>query len=72
MNALRVKHVLGKAKFSRSTLYERMRDEVDPFPHPFPLGEKAVAWDEQEVDAWLERQKAKRVWQPPQVVEAAD
>jgi predicted DNA-binding transcriptional regulator AlpA len=71
MNVLRVKHVLGKAKFSRSTLYDRMRDEVDPFPSPFRLGEKSVAWDEAEVDAWLKRQKAKRVWQPPQAVEAA-
>ena len=30
------------------------------FPPPIPLGVRMRRWDEQEVDAWLERRAAKR------------
>ena len=38
---------------SRSTIYDKMSKGT--FPRPVKLGERAVAWRESDVVAWLER-----------------
>ncbi len=43
---------------SASTLYDKMA--AGEFPKPVPIGPRAVAWVEDEVLAWQERQIAKR------------
>jgi predicted DNA-binding transcriptional regulator AlpA len=54
---LRIKDLEARTGLSTSTIYDRM-DEKSPryapdFPKSFPLGGKAVGWNENEVDAWL-------------------
>jgi len=53
---LRRKEVEHKTGLSRATIYRLMRKDL--FPQCSCIGMRAVAWDEQEVDAWLiERQR---------------
>ena len=42
----------------RSTCYLRMSQGT--FPKPVPIGEKAVAWLESDLQNWIERQVEKR------------
>lgn len=54
---LRIKDLEERTGLSTSTIYDRM-DARSPryapdFPKSFPLGGKAVGWNEDEVDAWL-------------------
>ncbi|RYH67305.1 MAG: AlpA family phage regulatory protein [Alcaligenaceae bacterium] len=55
--SLRLKAVLEKIQVSRSTVYLWMNKSspyFDPtFPLPFKLGRSLIAWDCEEVDAWL-------------------
>lgn len=47
---LRVRAVVELTGRSRSTIYN------DPdFPKPFPISQRAVAWDEQEILDWMAR-----------------
>ena len=56
MNVLRIAQLVQKAGLSRQTIYRRLND--DPyFPKPFSIGSNSVAWDETEVDRWLESRK---------------
>ena len=56
---LRVAPTRAKAGFpSNSSLYNAM--EHAGFPRPIKIGERAVAWIEEEVDRWIEAQRAKR------------
>jgi prophage regulatory protein len=49
----------AKAGFpSNSSLYSAM--ERSGFPRPIKLGERSVAWVEEEVDAWIEARRAQR------------
>lgn len=55
--SLRLKALLEKIQVSRSTVYLWMNKSspyFDPtFPLPFKLGRALIAWDCEEVDAWL-------------------
>jgi len=58
----------SRTGLSRSTIYSKLRQsatrpqDYDPtFPQPVKLGSRAVGWREDEVDAWLQAQAAKRV-----------
>ncbi len=48
---LRLPQVRARVGLSRSTIYLRMQQ--GEFPTPVPLGTRAVAWLESEVDAWI-------------------
>ena len=50
---LRLKRVLSMTGMGRSWLYDAMARPVDPFPRPYRISERAVAWSEQEVRAWM-------------------
>lgn len=45
-----VEHLTG---WKKSSIYDAMNRSVDPFPRPFRLGERCVAWREKEVLAWM-------------------
>jgi len=53
---LRRKTVEDKTGFSRTTIYRLMNQGL--FPKCIRIGIRAVAWDEQEIDAWIEERKA--------------
>lgn len=55
---LRIKAVEAKTGYSRATLYRKIG--AHEFPAPIPLGERAVAWLESDVDHWIERRIAAR------------
>lgn len=62
---LRRHEVERKTGLSASKLYGmigsgRERDRDPDFPRPVPLGVRSVAWLESEIDAWIERQVARR------------
>ena len=48
---LRRKQVETRTGFSRSTLYQCIKDGV--FPKPVPLGPRAVGWLESDVSEWI-------------------
>lgn len=48
---LRLKAVLGRTGLTRSMAYALVKD--GKFPHPVPLGARAVGWLESEVDSWI-------------------
>ena len=48
---LRLPQVLARVGLSRSTVYQRMSE--GSFPAPVSLGDRAVAWVENEIDAWI-------------------
>jgi prophage regulatory protein len=45
-------------KWSKPHLWRKERD--GEFPKRVPLGDRSVAWDESEIDNWIEERKAKR------------
>jgi len=48
---LRRKQVEARTGLSRSTIYLRIQEGT--FPKPISLGERAVGWVENEIEAWL-------------------
>jgi len=54
---LRRKEVEYKTGLSRATIYRLMR--IDHFPQCSRIGLRAVAWDEQEIDTWLNKRQGK-------------
>lgn len=48
---LRLADVRARVPYSRSTIYQLVAE--GKFPKPIRLGERAVAWLESEVDAWI-------------------
>lgn len=49
---LRLADVRERVPYSRSTIYQKIsRGE---FPKPISIGERAVAWLESDIDAWIE------------------
>lgn len=48
---LRRPEVQEKTGMARSTIYRYM--SLGLFPQPVKLGEKAVAWQESEIDRWI-------------------
>ena len=59
---MRRPEVLSRVGLSSSTLYELVA--AGDFPAPIPIGRKAVAWLESEVDAWIEERIAQRDSRP--------
>ncbi|PHN84641.1 DNA-binding protein [Vibrio splendidus] len=58
MRFLKLKEVIEKTALSRSAIYRKM-DEGD-FPVSVSLGDRAVAWVEEEVNNWMEMRLAQR------------
>ncbi|MEZ8374993.1 AlpA family transcriptional regulator [Vibrio cyclitrophicus] len=58
MRFLRLKDVIATTGLSRSTIYKFMDEEV--FPKTIPLGGRAVAWLESEIEEWMEQRLALR------------
>ena len=50
---LRIRDVTALTRISRSRVYEYMSREIDPFPRPLKLGDRAVGWRKIEVEEWL-------------------
>ena len=59
MRLIRLKEVMHKTGLARTTLYNYMQD--DKFPQSVPLGDRAVAWIEEEVDRWIEQKVKERL-----------
>ncbi|MDC5722179.1 MULTISPECIES: AlpA family transcriptional regulator [Vibrio] len=53
MRFLRIQDVMSLTGLGRSTIYKFMADETD-FPKSVPLGGRAVAWVESEIEEWME------------------
>lgn len=51
MRFLKLREVLFSTGLSRSTIYKYIADGL--FPKPVSLGERSVAWVEDEVNDWL-------------------
>lgn len=51
LSILRRKQVEKRTGLSRSTIYLRIQEGT--FPKPINLGERAVGWLENEIEAWL-------------------
>ncbi|MDU2397180.1 MULTISPECIES: helix-turn-helix transcriptional regulator [Klebsiella] len=50
---MRVPEVLSRVGFSRTTLYERIKE--GSFPDRVKIGLRSVAFVESEIDAWIEK-----------------
>ncbi len=59
MRFLRLKEVMSLIGLGRSTIYKFMADETD-FPKSVPLGGRAVAWVESEIEEWMESRLSMR------------
>ncbi|MDK9425250.1 AlpA family transcriptional regulator [Vibrio parahaemolyticus] len=59
MRFLRLKEVMSLTGLGRSTIYKFMADETD-FPRSVPLGGRAVAWVESEIEEWMESRLSMR------------
>lgn len=64
MKFLRLKDVMSLTGLGRSTIYKFMADETD-FPKNVPLGGRAVAWVESEIEDWMESRLSMRDNQQP-------
>lgn len=49
---LRLQHVQARTGLARSTVYKLVSEKK--FPAPIPLAGRAVAWDSQAIDAWID------------------
>lgn len=49
---LRLADVRDRVPYSRSTIYQLIAQ--GKFPKPINIGERAVAWLESEIDAWIQ------------------
>lgn len=50
--------VTDRTGLSRTTIWRAVR--AGTFPVPVPIGQRAMAWVEAEVDAWIEARLAER------------
>lgn len=50
-NFLRLKEVTRRTTYSRSRIYELI--QMQKFPRPIHLGDRAVAWLESDISAWM-------------------
>lgn len=55
MRLIRLKEVLHKTGLGRSTVYEYIA--AGEFPRNVNLGERAVAWVEEEVNEWVNKRR---------------
>jgi len=49
---LRLADVRDRVPYSRSTIYQLIAQ--GKFPKPISIGERAVAWLESDIDAWIQ------------------
>lgn len=52
MNLLRLKSLKVKVGLGKTSIHEKIKR--GEFPKPIPLGARAVAWLESDIDAWIE------------------
>ncbi|WP_353935339.1 AlpA family transcriptional regulator [uncultured Oxalobacter sp.] len=52
---LKIRDVMERTACSRTAIYEKMKHGA--FPKQIKLGERAVAWMESDIDAWIEQQQ---------------
>lgn len=57
-NVLRLPDVMAKCGLGRSSIYAYIQKNA--FPQPIRLGERAVGWKSDEVDAWIEQRAEMR------------
>lgn len=57
---LRLPQVRDAVGLSRSEIYRLMSLDPPKFPQSIPLGERIVAWDSGEIQAWVAERIAKR------------
>jgi len=48
---LRIKQVTQLVGYQRSAIYAKIH--TGDFPKPYPLGARAVAWLNEDIDAWI-------------------
>jgi len=58
MRFIKIKEVTNKTGLGRSTVYKFIAD--GKFPKSISLGDRAVAWVEEEVTEWMETRLAER------------
>lgn len=58
MRFIRLQEVMHKTALSRSAIYRKMND--GSFPKTVSLNDRAVAWDESEVEEWMEQVLSER------------
>jgi prophage regulatory protein len=58
MRLIRLKEVMHCSGLGRSTVYKYVAEGT--FPKPVPLGGRAVAWIQTEVELWIEEKIEKR------------
>lgn len=49
---IRLPEVMSRTGLSRSSIYRFIKLGI--FPHHFSLGARAVGWDSQGIDSWIE------------------
>jgi prophage regulatory protein len=52
MRLIRLKEVMHCSGLARSTIYKYIA--ANTFPKPVPLGGRAVAWIQSEIEAWID------------------
>lgn len=52
MALLRMSEVMGRVKLARSTIYKLMNEGC--FPLPLKITSRTIAWQESDLDTWLE------------------
>ena len=58
MKFIKLKEVMAKTGLARATVYKHIAN--DKFPKSVSLGERAVAWVENEVEEWMLERIAER------------
>ncbi len=51
---MRLSTVKGRVGIGRTTIYKRIKE--GSFPKPISIGLRAVAWDSEAIDLWIEKQ----------------
>jgi prophage regulatory protein len=55
---LRLEEVKRRTGFQKSSIYNRIAEGI--FPRPVPLGARAVAWIEDEIQEWIDSRISER------------
>lgn len=50
---MRMPELTGYVGLSRASIYAMMAHDKGTFPRPIKLGERAVGWRADDIDAWL-------------------
>jgi prophage regulatory protein len=59
MRLIRLKEVMHCSGLARSTIYKYVAENT--FPKPVPIGGRAVAWIQGEVEAWMNEKIEQRL-----------